>query len=304
MTGHLVALDVGGTAMKGGVISADGSVLLSESRPTGREHGPDAVVENILGFAAHLAGAAGPVVAAGIALPGIVDDASGTAVLSAHIGWRDVPFRDLAVKRLGVPVAVAHDVRTGGLGEAVRGAGRGSRDFLFVPIGTGIAAALMINNAPYPGATGWSGELGHIVVRPGGEPCPCGNRGCLEPYAAASAIPRRYAALAGLRASPRAEEVVRLAQAGDPVAAKVWDEAVAALADALANVTMLLDPSQIVIGGGLSGAGTPLFDPLAERLKERLPLRPPPPLTRARLGTQAAMHGAAELARRALKAAE
>jgi len=95
--------------------------------------------------------------------------------------------------RLGLPVVVGHDVRTGGVAEAVLGAGRGAGDFLFLPIGTGVSAALMIDGRAYTGTTGGTGEIGHIVVRPGGEPCACGQHGCLEAYASASAISRRYA---------------------------------------------------------------------------------------------------------------
>lgn len=204
----LIAIDVGGTSMKaalvpapsgtapsgtaGSGVGAGGEVLLSESWPTDRTD----PVGGILDFAAHMAARAEalgrPARAAGIAVPGIVDEASGIAVRAANLGWRDVPLRHLAEERLGVPVAVGHDVRTGGLAEAVLGAGRDAGDFVFMAIGTGIAAALILNGTTYPGVSGWSGEVGHIVVRPGGEDCACGNKGCLETYASAASIARRY----------------------------------------------------------------------------------------------------------------
>ncbi|GAA2596244.1 ROK family protein [Actinomadura fulvescens] len=301
----VIALDVGGTSMKGAVMSGD-TIVHAERRPTGRDRGPEAVVGAILDFAADLKSATKPV-AAGLALPGVVDDATGTAVRSANIGWENVPIRDLATERLGIPVVIAHDVRTGGVGEAARGAGRGVGDFLFLPIGTGIAAALMINGMPYPGTTSWSGEIGHIVVRPGGEPCACGACGCLETYASAAAISRRYhvptRSPIGIWEPPLppetpapAEEVIARAEKGDPIAARVWTEALDTLADALATATMLLDPSLIVIGGGLAEAGERLFTPLQLRLANRLPLRLAPPLAPAQLGPEAAMHGAAVLA--------
>ncbi|KAB2351376.1 ROK family protein [Actinomadura rudentiformis] len=312
----VIALDVGGTSMKGAILSGD-AVLETERRPTGRERGPAAVVGSILDFAADLKSRAlhrgETPVAAGIALPGVVDDATGTAVRSANIGWENVPIRTLAAERLGIPVAIAHDVRTGGVGEAVQGAGRDVGDFLFLPIGTGIAAALMLNGAPYPGATSWSGEIGHIVVRPGGESCPCGARGCLETYASAAAISRRYStptrsSIGIWETEPPlppeppvpAEEVIERAETGDPIAARVWTEALDTLADALATATMLLDPSLIVIGGGLAEAGDRLFTPLTTRLADRLPLRPAPPLVPAQLGPEAAMRGAAVLAHQAI----
>jgi glucokinase len=189
----VVALDVGGTTMKGAVVGPGYDLRVVERRPTGRAQGPDAVVAAILDFAGHLVTLADHSPAAvGVAVPGIVDDATGTAVYSANLAWRDVPMRRLLTDRLGLPVVVAHDVRTGGVGEATLGAGRDAGDFLFLPIGTGVSAALMLGGRPYSGPTGATGELGHIIVRPGGTRCLCGQHGCLEAYASAAAISHHY----------------------------------------------------------------------------------------------------------------
>ncbi|NED50017.1 ROK family protein, partial [Micromonospora aurantiaca] len=99
-----------------------------------------------------------------------------------------------------------------------------------------IAAALILNGAPYPGTVGWSGEIGHVVVRPNGEDCACGNKGCLETYASAAAISRRHGA------SVPAEEVRARAEQNDEKAMAVWSEALDCLADGLAATTLLLDP--------------------------------------------------------------
>jgi glucokinase len=296
----LIGLDVGGTTMKAALVGesaredGDSRVLASESRPTDRAD----PVGGVLDFAAHLAARAAslgsPARAAGIALLGIVDEATGTAVHSANVGWRDVPMLRLARERLGIPVAIGHDVRTGGLAEAVLGAGRGAGDFVFVAIGTGIAAALILNGAPYPGTVGWSGEIGHVVVRPGGEPCACGNRGCLETYASAAAVSRRHGE------GVPAEEVIARAGRGEEKAGRVWSEALDCLADGLATATLLLDPGLVVMGGGLARAGDALLTPLESRLADRLKFRDPPRVLRTRLDDQAAVKGAAILARRLL----
>ncbi|WP_320775733.1 ROK family protein, partial [Streptomyces sp. CRN 30] len=126
---HVIALDVGGTGMKAALAGADGELLHQARRATGRERGPDAVVASVLDFAAELRAYGErrfgePAAAAGIAVPGIVDTARGTAVYAANLGWRDVPLRALLRERLdGVPVALGHDVRTGGLAEGRVGAG-------------------------------------------------------------------------------------------------------------------------------------------------------------------------------------
>ncbi|NEB76567.1 ROK family protein, partial [Streptomyces sp. SID14478] len=164
---HVIALDVGGTGMKAALVGADGTLLHQARRATERERGPEAVVETILGFAAelraygeeHLGEAA---VAAGVAVPGVVDEAGGIALFAANLGWRDVPMRALLSERLGsIPVALGHDVRTGGLGEGRLGAGKEADRFLFLPLGTGIAGAIGIEGRIEPGAHGSAGEIGH-----------------------------------------------------------------------------------------------------------------------------------------------
>ncbi|MEU8249961.1 ROK family protein [Nonomuraea sp. NPDC048916] len=288
----VVALDVGGTSMKGGLVSESGAVLLSERRATPREDGPDAVVAAIRGFIDHLAASGDGVPAGvGLAVPGLVS--ADTALYATNLGWRDVPAT--AFSALDAPVMLGHDVRTGGLAESVLGAGRGIPDFLFLPIGTGIAGAMILQGEPYGGASGWGGEIGHIPVFPDGEQCACGQFGCLETYASAASVGRRYGLRAGLE-GVRAEQVVC---SDDPMAVEVWDEAVEALSVALATYTLLLDPTMIVLGGGLAEAGPALFDPVGTRLVKRLAFRDAPPLVPAALGVDAGMLGAALLGWRA-----
>lgn len=293
MSSFVVALDVGGTSMKGGLVSESGAVLLSERRPTPRAEGPAAVVSAIRTFVGDLAEAGdGVPVGVGLAVPGLVSPS--TAVYAANLGWRDVPAADFTA--LDIPVMLGHDVQTGGLAESVLGAGRGVSDFLFLPIGTGIAGAMILRGEPYGGASGWGGEIGHIPVFPDGEQCACGQFGCLETYASAASVGRRYSLRAGLAEPVKAEQVV---SSDDPVAIEVWDEAVEALSLALATYTLLLDPSQIVLGGGLAEAGPALFDPVRTRLVKRLTFRDAPPLVPAALGVDAGMLGAALLGWRA-----
>ncbi|MEV4891520.1 ROK family protein, partial [Nonomuraea sp. NPDC055795] len=144
-------------------------------------------------------------------------------------------------------------------------------------------------------SSGWGGEIGHIPVFPDGEQCACGQFGCLETYASAASVGRRYSQRAGL-SGVKAEEVVA---SDDPLAVEVWDEAVEALSLALATYTLLLDPSMIVLGGGLAEAGPALFDPVRTRLVKRLAFRDAPPLVPAALGVDAGMLGASLLGWRA-----
>jgi glucokinase len=303
--GAVVALDVGGTGMKCALVRTDGTVHHMERHPTGASRGPDAVVGTILDVAAGLADRARAdgltPLAAGCAVPGVVDEKRGTAVWSANIGFRDVPLRELLGGKLGVPAALGHDVRVGGIAEARLGAGRGNGHVLFVAIGTGIAAAHVIDGHAFAGAHGAAGEIGHVVVRPGGPPCGCGNRGCLESIASASAIGRRYAELSGIPGSAAADVAARAA-AGEELASQVWQEAVQALADGLLTAQALYDADIFVLGGGLSEAGEALLTPLRTALSARVSFHRLPELVRAGLGDEAGCVGSALLALDALDA--
>ncbi|MFF3503624.1 ROK family protein [Streptomyces sp. NPDC003247] len=302
---HVIALDVGGTGMKAALVGADGTLLHRARRATGREHGPDAVVAGILDFAAELHAhgvehLGEPAAAAGIAVPGIIDEARGVAVYAANLGWRDVPLRDLLATRLGIPVALGHDVRTGGLAEGRIGAGRGADRFLFVALGTGIAGAIGVDGRVEAGAHGFAGEIGHIVVRPGGTPCPCGQRGCLERYASAAAVSEAWAAACGDPGADAAD-CAKAVTSGDPDAVRIWQEAVDALADGLVTALTLLDPRTLVIGGGLAEAGETLFTPLRDAVRRRLTFQKLPTIAPAALGDTAGCLGAGLLARDLLK---
>ncbi|WP_156725369.1 ROK family protein [Streptomyces apocyni] len=298
---HVIALDVGGTGMKAALIGADGSALHEARRATGRERGPDAVVASILDFADELAAYGEKhlgerAAAVGAAVPGIVDAERGIAVYAANLGWRDLPLRELLSRRLGgVPVALGHDVRTGGLAEGRIGAGRGADRFLFVPLGTGIAGAIGIDGVIEPGAHGCAGEIGHIVVRPGGALCGCGQRGCLERLASASAVTRAWAEASGDPDADAADCATAVA-AGDPRAVAVWQEAVDALADGLVTALTLLDPRTLIIGGGLAEAGETLFTPLRAAVEARVTFQKLPDIVPAALGDTAGCLGAGLLA--------
>ncbi|MEY9839229.1 ROK family protein [Streptacidiphilus sp. EB103A] len=318
---HVIALDVGGTGMKAALVAQDGTLLHVERRPTGREQGTDAVVAGILDFAAHLRdeglrryGTAAA--AAGVAVPGTIDEEQGIALFSANLGWRDLPLRRLLGERLNqwpeghpnkggggrraghgepLPVVLGHDVRTGAFAEGRIGAGKGADRFFFVALGTGIAGGYGIGGRIDAGAHGNAGEIGHIVIRPDGPPCGCGAHGCLETLASAAAVTRAWAEASG---DPDADaaDCARAVEAGDKRAQQVWADAIAALADGLIVVQSLLDPRTVILGGGLAEAGETLFTPLRAALQERITFQVPPTLVPAMLKDTAGCLGAGLLA--------
>ncbi|HEX4729280.1 MAG TPA: ROK family protein [Jatrophihabitans sp.] len=299
MTEASIGVDVGGTGLKAALCRPDGTVL-AEAR-TATPAGVPAVlaaVVNLVGTLKHRASELQvEPCGVGLSLPGMVDSAAGIARYSANLGWRDLPIRDLVAGRVVLPVAIEHDARTAGLAELRLGAARGAAEALYLALGTGIGAAPISRGELLPGAQGLSGELGHLPAMPGGERCPCGQAGCTERYASAAALGRRYREATDQPVD--AEQVLARAAGGDPVASRVFDEAVEALARALVCYTVLLDPALIVVGGGLSLAGAALLDPLSAALAQGLPWRSAPRLVPARFGADSGRIGAALLGWRA-----
>lgn len=298
----VLGLDVGGTALKAVAVAADGTILRQAQAPTDRRAGHEAVIDKAVGLLDTLREAlraeGHTPESVGVVVPGIVDEAAGVARFSANLGWREVPLREVLEARVGLPVALGHDVSAGALAEGAVGAARGARDYAFVPIGTGIAAALVLDGRPWRGANGMAGELGHVQVEPAGAPCGCGRRGCLETVASATAIARRYNARARTGSDLDAAGVWTRRAMDDSVAAEVWAEAIDALARALAQMQTMLDIELIVLGGGLARAGEELLEMLDAAIASRLVFERRPRLALAALGDQAGCIGAAMLASR------
>jgi glucokinase len=295
----VIGIDVGGTGLKGSVIDREGNVAIKEHRPTQRERGPKAVIESILNFADDLAkklrnsSGANHVVVAGVAVPGLIDEETGVVLASVNLEWKDVPLRQLLEEHLSIPAVVGHDVRTASIAEQLLGAARGSKDFLFLTLGTGVGAAVVLHGTAYVGAHHIGGEFGHMVVLPGGPLCGCGRHGCIETLASASAVVRRYRSLTQAPADITSQQVAERVQSGDPVAGQVWGDAIGALSIGIANYITLLDPERIVIGGGMADAGQMLFQPLITQLATEVTLQPVPPVLPAALGNDAGYLGAA-----------
>jgi glucokinase len=305
MSDAVIAIDIGGTGMKCAVVDvASGMIVHAERHATEAERGSDHVVDSIVEIAHGLAETARATerkpIAVGLDAPGVIDEDAGIIAWSANIDFRNVPLRDLVSTRLGLPAVLAHDVRAGALSEARLGAGRGAERAWFIAIGTGIAAAYVRGGKTDAGAHGASGEIGHVVVRPGGLRCGCGQRGCVESLGSAAAIARRYAERTNTaeQTSTRATaaEVVARASAGDADAAAVWADAIDALADGLRIGITLYDPDVIIVGGGLAEAGPALLGPLEAAVRERLTFQTMPLLVPAEFGDVASCLGAAQLA--------
>lgn len=292
-TGRTGVVDVGGTSMRRSVVEIDaaGQPVVGEVVSERSATDPSTAVAQVLDLAE---AASRDVDAVGVVLPGVVDEARGTGVWSENLGWRDVPFGDLLRARLAVPVEVGHDVRAWGAAERRWGAARGLSDVAVVVVGTGIAAALVVDGRSVV-ARGLAGEIGHLRVADD-EPCACGGTGCLEAVASAAGIVRAYNAVAE-RPVTGAVEVADGVRRRDPRAVEVWETALDRLADGLAALTTVVAPEAIVLGGGLSRAGEDLLlEPLRGRLATRLTYTPVPDLRATAFAGTGGLIGAACLA--------
>jgi glucokinase len=292
----VLAVDVGGTTIKAEITDESGAAVAADwvATPQGA-----AALDAVAELGTQLIASVGPVAAAGVVLPGIVDRDRRIAVFSANIGWSDLAAGDLLEQAWGIPVAIDHDVTCAGWAEWATGSGQGCGNMAFVAIGTGISAAIVSEGRLLRGSAGRQpGEIGHVVVRPGGPQCGCGARGCLEAVASAAAIAREYSAVSGNAVSGARD--VELAAAHDDRARKVWDDAMSALADGLTVLTTLFAPERIVLGGGLAQGADFLLSPLDGALSRRVCVQPVPEVVLAGHGMRAGLAGAALLARELL----
>ena len=299
MTDHrprevVAAVDLGGTRTKAALVDRDLEVVTRLVEPTppdlagGMGRTVAAVVERMRAAAPGM-----QMVGCGVVVPGLVDDATGTGVLSVNHGWRDLPIRSLVDQATGIPTVVGHDVRAGLVAETRLGVAVGVSEALFLPLGTGIAAALMVDGHVLSGG-GWAGELGHVSVDQSGPACPCGGTGCLEVIASAAAVGREYSARTGELVD--AQAVAERFRAGDAVAVAVWDRAVSALARAVVTTITLTGIDLVIIGGGLAQSGATLMAPLGSEIERLRTFQRPPRLVTASLGDWAGCLGAACLA--------
>jgi glucokinase len=296
----VIGVDIGGSTVKGCVVGGRGPVR-TRRWPTRREHGPGSVVDVVLGAIDQLvteAAAAGVRPdAVGLAVLGTVDEHAGVARASSTVRWEDVPIRRLVHERSGLPVAIGHDMRAAALAEARFGAARDHGHVLLLAIGAGLAVAQVIDGLAVTGASWRAGELGQLGV----EKAPAGSSGAsgatLEQVASGLGMARRLDRLLG-RPDGTSTAVDVFAPGPDvaDAAALVRDEAIDALADALALAVTMADPEVIVVGGGVAQAGEALLGPLRSRLETALGWREPPPLVSACFGADAAWIGAALLA--------
>lgn len=306
-----VGVDLGGTAIKVGICSAEGELLHTYEGPTEVDKGTDTVIANIERYVrliveqspyewSQLAG-----VGAGVA--GFTNVKEGIIVLAPNVGFRDVPIRAILEERLGKPVMIDNDANVAALGEVWGGAGKGVDNCVCYTLGTGVGGGIIINGKIYQGFSGLAGELGHMSVVPDLEAiqCGCGKMGCLETVSSATGIIRMAndAVERGDRTSLvdvqkiTAKDVFDAAKDGDEAALRIVNRAAFYLGKSMAAVATVLNPQRYIIGGGVSKAGEILFREVRSVFAKFTPdpLQKDVEIVPAILGNDAGMIGAAGL---------
>ena len=309
-----IGIDVGGTKVFAGVVDSGGRMVekLKRSTPaaspeqTARVIG-EAILELLERHEAD---------AVGIGAAGFIDSAGSTILFAPNLAWRDEPLKKQVERHVGLPVVVENDANAAAWAETNLGAARGYEHVIFIGVGTGIGAGIVINGQLYRGRWGIAGEPGHYRVVPDGRLCGCGNRGCWEQYASGNALvaearefARRSPGAAvrllqlggGIAEGINGPEVTQAAREGDAVALRCFEIVGDWLGQGLAALAAILDPDCFVIGGGVSEAGDMLIGPARATFGEGLSggsYRTPAEIRLAELGADAGVIGAADLARR------
>jgi glucokinase len=313
-----LGIDIGGTKVAGGVVAPDGRILATARRATpgasvsDTEDAISAVVEELA--EAH----DGELVGVGVGAAGWFDRTGDTVLFSPHLAWRNSTLRKDLAARLQRPLWVGNDADAAAWAEYRYGAARGADLALMITLGTGIGGGMVLDGRLRRGSHGVAGEWGHMRVVPDGRLCACGNRGCWEQYASGTALAQtaREVARTSRAAAGRllervdgevdrltGEDVAALAAEGDALALELVTEVGQWLGQGIADLSAILDPEVVVIGGGVSKLGEMVLGPARDRLDRALPgrgFRPGPRVVVAELGPQAGIVGAADLVRLAV----
>ncbi len=281
-----LGIDVGGTAVKGGLVTDDGDILVKSSVDTQSNLGTEKVISNIIDLCKSLVENSNiemsEIAGIGMGIPGAIDSKNGIVTYSNNLHWEDVHMKEALEQQLGIEVKMTNDANAAALGEALFGAGNTHNDSVLVTLGTGVGSGIIIDGKLFEGGYSVGAEIGHTVVKRGGELCTCGRKGCFEVYSSATGLIRETKFAMRENSDSKMWETVNgdidkvdgrtafLNAKVDKSAKAVVDEYIDTLADGLANIANIFRPGIILLGGGISKEGTNLTDPLQELLNERI----------------------------------
>ncbi len=308
---YCIGVDIGGTSVKAGAVDKQGKILCEKKCKT--QSGADIVIADMITLIKDIIAATGETpIAIGLGCPGLINSKNGEVVYSNNLHWQNVPLKAKIQEAFGLPVFITNDANAAALGECFCGAGKKYQSMIMITLGTGVGSGIVVNGKLFEGNLGAGVELGHEVIRVGGEKCTCGRRGCFEAYGSATAL-IRFARRAMQKDkssllwkySEGDEEKVdgviifKAMREGDKTAAKVVKKYIYYLSEGLANITNAFHPEALVLGGGICAAGDVFLKPLKKRVDKYTyggTDFAPVDLIIAELGNDAGICGAAKLA--------
>jgi glucokinase len=337
MPSFAIGVDLGGTNLRIAAVDDQGTLLEKVTLGTQVARGRDYVISEMCDAIRELAAQfsrGGRMVGAGIGIPGIIDQRTGMLHESPNLpGWENYPVRNEIEQRLGTPVILENDANAAAFGEAWLGAARGKESMCMMTLGTGVGGGLVLGGKIWHGMTGMAGEVGHMTIDPGGPRCNCGNFGCVEQFASATAVMRMAREAIANGSAPElsraanasdvefsAKVVYSLAIQGDRPARDIFNRVGWALGILIAGLVNMLNLNMYVIGGGVSAAWSAFSPAMLEEVRKRSmvyaatapvesvappaevsgevvapPTGQPTIITRALLGSDAGLYGAARL---------
>ncbi|MFD0672336.1 ROK family protein [Cohnella sp. GCM10027633] len=294
--GHAIGIDLGVNYIRGVLMNLRGGIVREWTEPLRRAEPEYVFGELCLAIDQLIASApACPygIVGIGVGVPGLVDEA-GSVLFAPNLKWRDVPLERQLSDRYGLPVTIDNEANAGAIGEQKYGAGRNVSNLVYVSVGIGIGTGLILHKALYKGASGFSGEMGHLSVEAHGKPCSCGNRGCWEMYASEQSLLAQAAELG----YGDLEQLLAAAGSGDAKVLSLFKGIGEYLGVGIANIVNVFNPDAVIIGNRMSQAREWLETELRQTVVQRaigFHLRKVQ-LLFAELGERSAMLGAAEMA--------
>ncbi|AUB52955.1 MULTISPECIES: ROK family glucokinase [Enterococcus] len=316
MDKKIIGIDLGGTTAKFAILTPDGEIQQKWSIDTNILDDGKHIIPEIIESINHRLNLYGmkaeDFIGIGMGTPGTVDSEAGTVIGAYNLNWRELQFvKKMIEEGTGIKFAIDNDANVAALGERWKGAGENDPDVVFITLGTGVGGGIVADGHLLHGVTGAAGEVGHITIDPNGFECTCGKRGCLETVSSATGVVRvarhlaeEYAGDSRLKAmldngeEVTSKDVFELAEADDPFGLMVVDRVCLYLGLACGNLGNTLNPSSIVIGGGVSAAGEFLRSRVEKYFKEfTFPqVRESTKIKLAELGNEAGVIGAASLA--------
>lgn len=306
----VIGIDLGGTKISGAAADVNGNIIYKYTVPTKADEGEKAIIERIISLIENIIKnskiMSENILCIGIGSPGPLDSEKGVIVTTPNLPFKNFNIVKPIKDRFKLPVYLDNDANVAAIGEYKFGAGKGTTNMVFITVSTGIGGGAVLNGRIYRGHTSNALEIGHTTLEKDGPRCNCGNYGCAETLASGTAI-QRYAVEAVKRGDSTSlakydkitsKEVFKEAEAGDKIAKNIIDKALTYLGILVANIINTFDPEVIVIGGGVSNAGSVVFDKVNEVASARSfkMLYENTKITHAKLGTDAGVIGAVALA--------